>query len=75
MKRTYRKAELAELAGVSYSTFYRYLRSRRDVLASMGCGVTDHCFWGEPLDYICKDYNINLPEEEPETVHKHIKFR
>ena len=75
MKRTYRKSELAALAEVSYSTFYRYLVSRRSVLASMGCGVNDHGFWGEALDYVCKDYNIQLPDEESEPEHKHIKFR
>lgn len=75
MKRTYLKSELAQLADVSYSTFYRYLVSRRNVLASLGCGIRDHGFWGEALEYICTDYNIHLPDEEPETVHKHIKIR
>ena len=75
MKRRYLKSELAVLADVSYSTFFRYLVSRRSVLASMGCGVNDHGFWGEALDFICKDYNIRLPDEEPKQAHKHVKFR
>ena len=35
MKAMY-KSELARLAGVSDSTFRRYLNTRRDVLAQMG---------------------------------------
>ena len=69
------KSELAELAGVSYSTFYRFLCTRRDVLESMGCGLKSQKVRGRALMYICHEYGITLPEESPEPVRKHIKFR
>ena len=69
------KSELAELAGVSYSTFYRFLCTRRDVLESMGCGLKSQKVRGKALMYICHEYGITLPEESPEPVRKHIKFR
>lgn len=74
MKSSYFKSELAVLADVSYSTFYRYLLSRRDILASMGCHVKDQKLRGKALEYVCSDYNIRLPEETPEPVRKHVKF-
>lgn len=72
--KTYKKSELAKLADVSYSTFFRFIRSRRPELNAMGVNPNAQTFRGEALSYICKEYNINLPEEEPE-VKKHIKFR
>ena len=63
MKKNYRKSELAELAGVSYSTFYRFLRSRREVLASMGVSLRAQTLRGKALDYICEEYCIDLPDE------------
>ena len=69
------KSELAELAGVSYSTFYRFLYTRRDVLESMGCELKSQKVRGRALMYICHEYGITLPEESPEPVRKHIKFR
>jgi transposase len=36
MKQSYSKSELAALADVSYSTFYRYLNSRRKQLSKLG---------------------------------------
>ena len=74
MKAKY-KSELAEMAGVSYSTFYRFLRTRREMLESMGCRLKDQKVVGEALSYICHEYGITLPEESPEPVRKHIKFR
>ena len=32
----YSKSELAQLAGVSYSTFYRFLKTRQSVLETIG---------------------------------------
>ncbi len=64
MKRSYTKSELAELADVSYSTFYRYLRSRREILESMGCKVKGKLLRGKALEYICEDYNIEIKREE-----------
>ena len=72
--KTYHKSELAEMADVSYSSFYRFLRSRRPELIAMGINPNAQTFRGDGLKYICKEYNIYLPEEEPE-VKKHIKFR
>ena len=69
------KSELAELAGVSYSTFYRFLCTRRSVLESMGCGLKSQKVRGKALMYICREYGLTLPEESPEPVRKHIKFR
>ena len=34
--RFYSKSELARLAGVSYSTFYRFLKTRQSVLETIG---------------------------------------
>ena len=68
------KSDLAELAGVSYSTFYRFLKSRRDVLTSLGCNIKDQTLKGKALEYVCNEYDITLPEKEP-TTPKYIKFR
>ncbi len=74
MKRSYSKSELAILADVSYSTFYRYLRSRRKQLSKLGSKLKSKTLRGAALDYVCRDYGITLPEDPPEPVHKHIKF-
>lgn len=72
--RSYLKSELAKLADVSYSTFFRFLVTRREELDAMGVSRNAHKFRGDALEYICREYNIKLPEEEPE-IKKHIKFR
>ena len=64
--KTYHKSELAKLADVSYSTFYRFLKNRRTELDAMGINPNAQTFRGDGLKYICKEYNINLPEDEPE---------
>ena len=74
MKRSYSKSELATLADVSYSTFYRYLKSRRKQLSKLGCKLKSKTLRGNALDYVCRDYGITLPEDSPEPVRKHIKF-
>lgn len=68
------KSDLAVLAGVSYSTFYRFLRSRRDILISMGCSIKDQTLKGKALEYVCEEYDITLPKREP-SIPKHEKFR
>jgi transposase len=73
MNKSYSKSELAELADVSYSTFYRYLRSRRKQLSELGTNLKAKTLRGKALEYVCRDYNITLPEEKPPT--PHIKFR
>ena len=72
--RSYKKSELAELADVSYSTFYRFMLTRRKELDAMGVSRNCQIFRGEALEYVCREYNISLPEEAPE-IKKHIKFR
>ena len=74
MKRSYSKSELAILADVSYSTFYRYLKSRRKQLSKLGSTPKSNTLRGKALDYVCTDYGITLPEVPPEPVRKHIKF-
>ncbi len=74
MKQSYSKSELAELADVSYSTFYRYLQSRRRQLTKFGCKAKAKILRGKALDYVCRDYGITLPEDPPEPLRKHIRF-
>lgn len=75
MNRSYRKSELAALADVSYSTFYRYLCTRRKELSELGSNLKAKTLRGEALAFVCHDYNITLPPEEPEPPKKHVKFR
>ena len=74
MKRSYSKSELAVLADVSYSTFYRYLKTRRKVLSKLGSTPKAKTLRGKALDYVCTDYGITLPDDPPEPVRKHSKF-
>ena len=75
MNRSYNKSELAKLAEVSYSTFYRYLKSRRKKLSKFGSKLKAQTLRGEALDFVCRDYNITLPPEDPDPPKKHIKVR
>ena len=75
MNKSYSKSELAELADVSYSTFYRYLRSRRKQLSELGTNLKAKTLRGKALEYVCRDYNITLPEEDLAPPKKHIKVR
>ena len=75
MNRSFRKSELAALADVSYSTFYRYLCTRRKELSELGSNLKAKTLRGEALAFVCHDYNITLPPEEQEPPKKHIKFR
>ena len=74
MNRTYKKYDLATLADVSYSTFYRYLCTCRDDLSKLGSPLKAQTLRGEALEYVCRNYNIALPPEEPEPPKKHVKF-
>ena len=62
MKTMY-KSELAQLAGVSANTFRRYLNSRRDVLAAMGVAPRAKTLTPRAVQYVVKDYCIDIPEE------------
>lgn len=75
MSRSYSKSELAALAGVSYSTFYRFLCSHRKELVRLGVSRKSQLLRGRAFEYVLKAYDIDLPEEEPSVQKKHIKFR
>jgi hypothetical protein len=62
MKAMY-KSELARLAGVSDSTFRRYLNTRRDVLAQMGVSPMAKMLPPRAVKYVVEDYCIDLPDE------------
>lgn len=62
MKAMY-KSELARLAGVSASTFRRYLNSRRDVLAKMGVSPRTKMLPPKAVKFVVDDYCIDLPDE------------
>ena len=62
MKAMY-KSELARLAGVSDSTFRRYLNTRRDVLAQMGVSAMAKMLPPRAVKYVSEDYCIDLPDE------------
>ena len=70
MNKSYRKSELAALADVSYSTFYRYLCTRRKELSELGSNLKAKTLRGEALAFVCHDYNITLPAEAPPKTHE-----
>ena len=72
---SYRKSELAGLAGVSYSTFYRFLQSRQRQLSRLGCPSRSRIVRGKALEYICREYGITLPEEPEKAGRMHETFR
>ena len=49
-----------KLAGVSYSTFYRYLRSRRQQLAAMGISIYAKKIHFSVANYLANDYCFDL---------------
>lgn len=75
MNKSYYKSELAELADVSYSTFNRFLKTHRKALEKLGSSVKAHILRGKALEYVCREFDIDLPEEEPPTAKKHEKFK
>jgi hypothetical protein len=54
------KGELAHLAGVSYSTFYRFLKSRRSILESMGVSLYLKKLPPHVVKYLSEEYCIDL---------------
>ena len=54
------KGELARLAGVSYSTFYRFLKTRRAVLESMGVTLYTKKLPPYVVKYISEEYCIDV---------------
>jgi len=61
--RTMYKSELARLAGVSATTFRRYLKTRREVLAGMGVAPKAQTLPPKAVKFIIDDYCIELPEK------------
>ena len=55
----YSKSELAAMANVSYSTFYRYLKSRRKVFSQMGISIYAKKLPANIVRYISDDYCID----------------
>jgi hypothetical protein len=75
MNKSYYKSELAEMADVSYSTFSRFLRTHRKALERLGSSPKSHILRGKALEYVCREFDIDLPEEELPTAKKHEKFK
>ena len=61
MKSMY-KSELARLAGVSASTFRRYLNTRRDVLSEMGVTPCSQTLPPKAVKFVVEDYCIEMPK-------------
>ena len=59
MKSAY-KNELAEAAGVSYTTFYRWLAGKRETLAKFGVTPSAKMLPPKAVDWICREYGIDL---------------
>ena len=60
MKHSYSKSELATMAGVSYSTFYRYLKTRRSRFDQMGLSIYAKKLPLSVVKDICDDYCFDL---------------
>ena len=71
MIRAMYKSELAKLAGVSPSTFRRYLNTRREILAGFGVAPRAQTLNPKAVRYVCEDYCIDLPDKKWP---KHEKF-
>ena len=54
------KGELARLAEVSYSTFYRFLKTRRAVLESMGVTLYTKKLPPHIVRYLSEEYCIDV---------------
>lgn len=64
------KSELARLAGVSLSTFSRYLKTRCHVLAKMGVSPYAQKLPPSAVKYLAEDYGIDIPEESERKIEK-----
>ena len=58
----YSKSELATLAGVSYSTFYRFLKTHRQVLYDMGVSIYAQKLPPNAVRFLCEKYCIDIEE-------------
>ncbi len=59
MKRIY-KSDIALAAGVSTRTFARWMRMHRTELLALGLRPTDKCVNRQALEYICREYDVEL---------------
>ena len=59
MKSVY-KNELAEAAGVSYTTFYRWLAGNRMMLASSEVKPSTKMLPQRAVEWICREYSVDL---------------
>ena len=57
------KSTLAQLAGVSYRTFNRYLKTRKHILDALGVKRYARLLPPQAVKYVCEDYCIDLPPE------------
>ena len=60
--RSFLKSELARAAGVSNSTFQRWLRGQREQLSQWGITSHSHILPPKAVHWICRQYGID--EEE-----------
>ena len=60
MKSAY-KYELADAAGVSYATFYRWLNSKQRELAGLGVKPSAKMLPPKAVEWICREYGIDYP--------------
>ena len=58
--RTYTKSELARKAGVSPSTFRRWMKQHERELTELGMTKQCHIVPPKALRYICEEYCIDL---------------
>ena len=58
MKSAY-KYELAEAAGVSYTTFYRWMNENRCWLARLGVKRNSKMLPPRAVEWICRQYGID----------------
>ena len=56
----YKKSYLAKQADVSYSTFYRYLKSRREAFNAMGISIYAKKLPSEAVKLLTDDYCFDV---------------
>ena len=59
MKSAY-KSELADTAGVSYTTFYRWLRENQQHLAHLGVKPASKMLPPRAVEWVCRQYGIDF---------------
>lgn len=64
------KYELADAAGVSMSTFRRWIKSDIEVLAKFGCKKKRKILPPGAVQFLCEKYVITLHKEEHNKINK-----